>query len=270
MCLSYSFQTYSRFQKRQKLDAKLFEAGFISNLMSAEKALKKLVFPNVFGFDLPDTVEIQKLQTQFDFSDQYADFLVRQNGFDYWVFHQHADRYNFISSELTDQPASTHEELKVLFSHKGNDLLTHFIRDEYIGYFFPIGTDPAGNIFVEILIGNYKGYIGCINHEVYTQSAPDFIKEIGQHYTTAEHQEVVALKKAMPSIFNEVGSLKPFARLKAEEVIEFFVLYDWDFCSLTSTSFNSFINNILVIEKENNHFSLCAIDQSLNGKRLFE
>ena len=238
--------------------------------MSTEKVLKKLVFPNEFGFDLPNSMEIQKLHTTFNFSDQYFGFLITQNGFDYWAFRGHANRYDFISTELTNLPVSTHEELKILFGYKDKQLLTHFIRDEYIQYFFPIGTDPGGNIFVEILVGKYKGYIGCINHEAYTLPAPDFIKEIGQHYVTTEQQELTALKKAMPSIFDELGSLKPFDNLAPEEILEFFVLYDWDFCSLTSTSFNSFISNIVVIEKESGQFSLHAIDQSLNGKRLIE
>lgn len=123
---------------------------------------------------------------------------------------------------------------------------------------------------MEVLTGNYKGYIGCISHGAYTQSPPDFIEEISQHYATAEQLERAALQKAMPSVFNELRSLKPFESLKPEEILEFFVLYDWDFCSLTSTSFNSFINSIVVLEKEDGHFSLRFIDWSLNGKRLFE
>ncbi len=232
--------------------------------------MKKLLFPNEFGFDLPDAVEVQKLQAQYNFSDQYADFLVRQNGFEYWAFYGHPNRQNFIVSELAEQSVRTHEALKVLCSCKDNQLLTHFIRDEYIDYFFPIGTDPSGNIFVEILLGSYKGYIGCINHECYTQSASDFIKEIGQHYATAEQQELDALRRAMPSIFIDQGRLKAFDSLKPEEVLEFFVLYDWDFCSLTSRSFSFFINNVIAIEKPDGHFSLSLIDQSLKSKRVFE
>jgi len=238
--------------------------------MNTEKVLKKLVFPNEFGFDLPSKIKIRELQTAFSFSEQYLDFLIKQNGFEYWTFHNHANRYDFISSELTNHPVTTSEELRVLFSHADNRLLTHFIQDEYIGYFFPIGTDPGGNIFVEILVGNYKGYVGCINHEAYTQSAPDFIKEIGQHYAIAEPQELEALKEAMPSIFNDRGSLKHMDSLDPEEILEFFVLYDWDFCSLTSESFDSFINNIIVVEEEGDHLSLRAIHQPLNGPRLFE
>lgn len=238
--------------------------------MNTNRVLKKIVFPNEFGFDLPCISEVQKLQTQFNFSDQYADFLVKQNGFEYWTFYNHPNRENFISSELVKRAVRTHEELKLLCSCRDNRLLAHFVRDEYIDYFFPIGTDPGGNIFVEILVGAYKGYIGCINHEAYTQSAPRFIKEIGEHYVNSDQHEITALKKRMPFIFSEHGSLKSFCSLKTEEILEFFVLYDWDFCSLTSTSFSSFINDIVVIEKEAGHFSLRAIDQSLNGKRLFE
>lgn len=238
--------------------------------MIADKLSNKLVFPNEFGSDLPEAVEIRELQAQFNFSDQYADFLIKQNGFDYWAFRDHSNRHNYILSELTKQPFSISEELKVLFSHRDNQLLAPFIRDKYIDYFFPIGTDPAGNIFVEILVGNYKGYIGCINHEVYTLSSPEFIKEIDQHYAIAEKTELAALQKAIPSAFNELGSLKAFASLKPEVILEFFVLYDWDFCSLTSESFDTLIDSIVVLKKEGGHFSLRFIDQSLNNKKLFE
>ena len=237
--------------------------------MNKPRVLKKLVFPNQFGSDLPSVTEVQELQARYSFSNQYADFLIKQNGFEYWAFYEHPNQQNFISTELVESSVQTHEELRVLFSFSNNSLINHFVRDEYIDYFFPMGTDPAGNIFVEVLQGRYKGYIACINHEAFTQSAPSFIKEIGEHYVNADSRELAALKHYMPSVFDQAGSLKLVENLKAEEILEFFVLYDWDFCSLTSASFNFFIDNIIVTEKDEGHFSLRTVDQSLNGKPLF-
>lgn len=217
--------------------------------------IKKLVFPNSFGDNLPSAAEVEDLKKRYAFSHEYADFLNKQNGFQTRIFRGSDRKQDYLLNALIPNinvENTYKEEIHVIFGLEGNDLINVFKETGFIDYFFPIGIDPGGNIFVEFLIGTNKGAVGCINHEGFTCSANDFFKDLDQHYSSAEPDDLVRLKLAVPHIFNESGLLKsPLIDLPPAEKIDLLILYDWDFCSLTSKSFNGFINNIVVIEDPN-------------------
>lgn len=221
-----------------------------------QNKVQKLIFPNCFGFDLPNAGDVNALKNRYSFSNQYADFLICQNGFESWDFKNATSQYDWLSEQLVDDSLSLTEEIKSLFSLGNNELLGTFEELSYLDYFYPIGTDPAGNIFVEVLIGAAKGFVACINHECFTLAAADFMDEIQSHYALASSEDLTHLKRSIPKAFTLDGHLKPISGLSAEVVLEFFLLYEWDFCVLTTPSFNDFINNIVTIAKGDNHFSL--------------
>lgn len=217
--------------------------------------MNKLIFPNDLGLQKPDASVVDELQDEFSFSDEYSEFLKIQNGFSVWDFKESNDPQKWVKEESIQEPVNLSEELKVLYAYNNNALIDIFIETGFIEYFFPVGTDPAGNIFVEVLIGRYQGYVGCINHEAFTISASKFINEVLEHYKNTNPKELLKLEAVLPSAFSRQGVLKAIGSLKLSESLDFFLLYEWDFCVLTVRSFDSLLNNITVVKKDG-HYSM--------------
>lgn len=65
--------------------------------------LSKVTFPNPFGFPKSTKEEIQSLQKKYNFSDEYATFLLEQNGFNDLLFFD-ADYNNFTANYTGEEP----------------------------------------------------------------------------------------------------------------------------------------------------------------------
>ena len=130
----------------------------------------QILFPNPFGAPPASNYDIAALQAHIGFSDAYADFLRAQNGFSLWTMENAADIPSYV------KPSPLHSEEKYanfralnsfgaqdphydLESEQAEFLLAH--------WFLNIGSDPAGNPFVEVLHGQHKGKIGSLDHELF-------------------------------------------------------------------------------------------------------
>lgn len=130
----------------------------------------QILFPNPFGAPLASNCDIAALQAHIGFSDAYAVFLRAQNGFSLWTMENAADIQSYV------KPSPLHSEEKYanfralnsfgaqdphydLESEQAEFLLAH--------WFLNIGSDPAGNPFVEVLHGQHKGKIGSLDHDLF-------------------------------------------------------------------------------------------------------
>ena len=62
-------------------------------------SIYKILFPNPYGYKLPNESEVRALQKQYGFSEEYADFLLTQNGFNANPFGGCDDAEHLIPSE---------------------------------------------------------------------------------------------------------------------------------------------------------------------------
>ena len=139
----------------------------------------QIKFPNNYGFEKPSQEAVNELQSEYKFSDEYADFLLTQNGFVSEEFDNSDDKSNFMIAN----EAECHQELVVFYGINDDDqyynLVDSQIDNIFKKYFFIIGCDPAGNEFIEALHGKYKGYIASIDHELYAscENLKEFFEE---------------------------------------------------------------------------------------------
>jgi hypothetical protein len=137
----------------------------------------QILFPNPDGYKIPTKDRVLAYQKQYGFSDQYADFLLTQNGFSFKSYDEDTDvcaEYAKYSA-ASDNNSETYSDLSVLFGlDSGDDYydLEDNQRDFEIfkGNFFLIGIGYGGNAYVEVLAGKYKGYIGSLDHDMYAGS----------------------------------------------------------------------------------------------------
>lgn len=144
----------------------------------------KITFPNPAGCKLPSKTRVLAYQNEQGFSDQYADFLLTQNGFSFKPYDKDTDvRLDYAAySEASDNDSEGHSDLSVLYGFDSGDEY-YDLEDNQQGLdlfksvFFPIGVGYGGNDYVEVLAGKYKGYIGSLDHDMYAGSddLDDFI-----------------------------------------------------------------------------------------------
>ena len=134
----------------------------------------QIIFPNPDGFKLPTNASVLAYQKQQGFSDQYADFLITQNGFSFKPYDENIDvclEYTKYSAE-SDNNAEGNSDLSVLYGFESGDEYYDLEDNQqdfeiFKGVFFLIGIGYGGNAYVEVLAGKYKGYIGSLDHDMY-------------------------------------------------------------------------------------------------------
>jgi hypothetical protein len=134
----------------------------------------KIIFPNPAGFKLPTKASVLAYQKQQGFSDQYADFLITQNGFSFKPYDANSDvlaEYAKYSSK-SDNNSEGHSDLSALYGFESGDEYYDLVDNQqgldiFKGVFFLIGVGYGGNDYVEVLAGKYKGYIGSLDHDMY-------------------------------------------------------------------------------------------------------
>ena len=191
--------------------------------------LTKVVFPNPFGFPKPEQTEVLILQETYHFSNEYAKFLYEQNGFNDLVFFE--SNYNdFTTMFLGEEPWQLFGCLYGLNSTSDYyDLLEAQTYNIFEHIFFHIGTDPAGNSFVEILQGSKKGWIGCIDHDLYIthETLDSFLTELEDE--------------------TDFEALNKFSKAELADIL---VSEDLGFINFHAKSMNEFLANCFIIQDE--------------------
>lgn len=137
----------------------------------------KILFPNPLGFKLPTQARVLAYQQQQGFSDQYAEFLLTQNGFSFKPYDEDNDIRTAYAgySEASDNNSEGSSDLSVLYGFDSGDEYYDLADSQqgleiFKGVFFLIGVGYGGNDYVEVLAGKYKGYIGSLDHDMYAGS----------------------------------------------------------------------------------------------------
>ncbi|BEP56719.1 hypothetical protein GmRootV118_39630 [Variovorax sp. V118] len=130
----------------------------------------KVLFPNPFGRAPASAQAVDALQRRLGFSDAYAAFLRTQNGFSLYEMEQAGDIAAYVRPDGTASSAS-HANFRVLNSFGASDphcdLETLQAESLLAAWFLDIGSDPAGNPFVEVLHGRHKGRIASLDHDLF-------------------------------------------------------------------------------------------------------
>ena len=137
----------------------------------------KITFPNPAGYKLPNKTSVLAFQKQYGFSDQYAAFLLTQNGFSFKPYDENTDVRSAYAnySVPSDDDSEGSSDLSVLYGFDSGDKYYDLADNQegldiFKGVFFPIGVGYGGNDYVEVLAGKYKGYIGSLDHDMYAGS----------------------------------------------------------------------------------------------------
>ena len=154
----------------------------------SEKMYSLMLMPR-FGFGKADAEKIKEAQKQFGFSDDYAAFLRTENGFDGALFDEEdIDDDELFLTKTNENISDFYQDLAFLFGignslKEYQDLLYCNQSNIFSKHFFVIGRDGGGNEFVEILNGKYKGYIGCIDHDMYVtcETFAEFLTEMDEN-----------------------------------------------------------------------------------------
>ena len=83
----------------------------------------KITFPNLAGYKLPNKTSVLAFQKQYGFSDQYAAFLLTQNGFSFKPYDENTDvRSAYASfSVASDDDSEVSSDLSVLYGFDSGD-----------------------------------------------------------------------------------------------------------------------------------------------------
>ena len=133
--------------------------------------------------------QIQALQAHIGFSDAYADFLRTQNGFSVMAMEEVQDVAPYVRPGEAHN--STHANLRVLNSFAAQDpyydLESLQAENLLADWFLEIGSDPAGNPFVEVLHGQHQGKIASLDHDLFAaaQDLPEFLADMELSHITA-------------------------------------------------------------------------------------
>ena len=149
----------------------------------------QVLFPNPFGSTPASVQEIQALQAHIGFSDAYADFLRTQNGFSFFFMEEAQDVAPYVRPGEAQN--DTHANLRVLNSFAAQDpyydLESLQAENLLADWFLEIGSDPAGNPFVEVLHGQHQGKIASLDHDLFAaaQDLPEFLADMELSHITA-------------------------------------------------------------------------------------
>jgi hypothetical protein len=141
----------------------------------------KINFPNPFGYKPPTEKAINALRSKYKFSDAYANFLLNQNGLSLEKLEQSSEKAPYVvSSESGDEGCS---DLRNLYGLDSGDEYSELRGAQvdfiFSDFFYCIGSSPGGNPYVEVLHGEYKGYIGSLDHELFlgNESLEEYVEE---------------------------------------------------------------------------------------------
>jgi hypothetical protein len=230
-----AFMAKSIFENRDK-DAFYLNQEIIQTTTSNETTMFRLKLTPQLGFGEADASKVKELQNKYGFSEEYATFLETQNGFNSVIVD------NESNVENTDYVTKTNESVEdfyqdVAFLYGIGDNLEHYYDLEheievniFSKHFFIIGRDAGGNEFVEILHGKYKGYIGCIDHDMYAgnETLDEFIEDMDLEGF-------------------EEGSLKKQCNMLVDEDLGLMVLH--------AKNMNDFILNKLFVNSNGNTYA---------------
>ena len=142
-------------------------------ICNSARVTMQVLFPNIFGHGLPEEEEVLDLQEQYGFSQDYAEFLFRQNGFsfDRLADSPEADEC-LVPGEDDGEGNADLRHLNGLNSDSPFDDLQAVLDDcMFRELLFPIGVGYGGNLYVEVLGGQYQGFIASLDHDMYASSA---------------------------------------------------------------------------------------------------
>ena len=208
-----------------------------------DETLYRVKFPNPFGYALPKESEVRKLQKRYGFSDGYAEFLIKHNGLDSYACKDFGQEEFFVPDASRDAE-DIGEDIRYLFSvNSGNEYsdLKGNLKDWKMlrPYFFPIGDDAGGNVFVEVLVGPLKGSIGNLNHDLFYDV--DSLAEL------LEEEEDVGLKD-----------------MTEEQIIELLTSEDLDLFWLHAPSMEVFVRDCIFAK--GNSFGVIDYEQPDEGE----
>lgn len=139
--------------------------------------MNRIQFPNPYGYPLPCAERVRELQNSYGFSDEFAEYLLTQNGFSLRKMADDAEcDSHFAETGIhgTGDEGRFWQDIQLFSGVDAEDnhdnLVSAMQYNIFQGIFCPFGNDLGGNQFVEVLAGPWKGYIGCIDHEMYAGS----------------------------------------------------------------------------------------------------
>lgn len=131
----------------------------------------KIKYPNPYGKAQPSKETVFDLQKQYHFSEQYADFLLTQNGID---FDNDLSNKYLNSIEVDEDYVHPCFDLRYLYGVSSDSEFTDLLgRNEdnyFLPYFFMIGRGYDGSAYAEVCFGEKKGTIIFLDAEVYMGS----------------------------------------------------------------------------------------------------
>ena len=150
----------------------------------------KVIFPNPYGNSPASESQIASLKDAFGISEDYAQFLKEQNGFSFEKLEESEISKNYLTGEAESSEGKS--DLRVLYSYGTEEPyydVKEKIKEEFYtfgGAFFPVGEGYGGNLYVEILHGDRKGYVASLDHELYASSGSfdEFLEEFEISRTT--------------------------------------------------------------------------------------
>ncbi len=178
----------------------------------------KVLFPNPFGRRPASEQAIRALQQRIGFSDAYADFLRTQNGFVLYDMERAGD----IAPYMQQSVAVTSEScanFRVLNSFGASDphydLETLQAENLLADWFLVIGSDPAGNPFVEVLHGQHKGQIASLDHDFFAGKLDrqEFLEDMDLAHLASRSQDEQAdalCEKALGLVWFHARSMRSF------------------------------------------------------------
>ncbi len=182
----------------------------------------KILFPNSYGLQaLKTTAEqrvkrVMELQNSYRFSDQYRDFLLLQNGFFSDAFYRSNTKSAYLNDRDEVNATQDFQQLLAYDAHEKYCDLGHTNGFNILREFcFVIGNDLAGNFFVEVLIGKFKGYIGsldvgmfatCRSFEEFIEDLDEFFEDTGERLTN--YQKITS--RGLGLIAFHAASMKDF------------------------------------------------------------
>lgn len=156
----------------------------------------RVVFPNPYGSPLPSESRVQALQQEFGFSDAYADFLLTQNGLDTsrWRDGEYETEVDpeVDRDWMTDSHLHPHDADQCEEENRSEHRFFGFLSP----YFCEIGSNGGGDPYVEVLVGEFKGWIVALNHEIgCDDSIEEFFEamEVADYDTMTEPERIAFL-----------------------------------------------------------------------------
>jgi hypothetical protein len=156
----------------------------------------QVFFPNPYGYVLPGEARVLELQKIYAFSDEYAHFLLTQNGLDFQKMEIDSSHTQYlVPSKESSEGCAELLRLYALDADVKYHNLHHNAQDFiFKQYLFPIGVDYGGNEIVEVLAGRFKGCIASLDHEMYASS--DSLEEFADEFNLENFDAMSADEKA--------------------------------------------------------------------------